>query len=411
MFCPHPPLAEGLLSISLFLAFPAALAGGGPPSQAPDQPIAINLIKRVSDNYAQLKSYQLKLTVSTEIKSRTEQKNIESEVEISVSRPGKARIVLSGGLGEMQLFSDGVTTWAFLPLVKQYTRKPGSLEPSDESETSHSSPGFSVLATELRGHYEKLAERVGSAKLLPEDVLNVEGKDIKAAVVEVEQAPRDGETDSRTLRTYWIDPERLLVLKRVRTTAASVDGRDDSLEMKVITTLKWIKLNEPLPAGHFVFKPPGGVQEVADLRPARQRAPEVGMEAADLRLKDSTGQEIHLASLRGNVVLLNFWASWCGPCRLEMPILEKLHREFKGRDLKIFGVNDEDVETIRNYVSEYEYSFPTLVDEQQQAISLYRIRGIPTMVIIDRNGKIAHYRIGLSRESDLRAWIKEAGIE
>jgi len=74
-------------------------------------------------------------------------------------------------------------------------------------------------------------------------------------------------------------------------------------------------------------------------------------------------------------------------------------------------VNDEDIDTIRDYVAEYEYSFPTLVDTNQQAMSLYRIRGIPTMVVIDREGKIAQYRLGLSRESDLRSWLRKAGIE
>jgi len=109
--------------------------------------------------------------------------------------------------------------------------------------------------------------------------------------------------------------------------------------------------------------------------------------------------------------LLNFWASWCGPCRLEMPVIEKLHQEFHEKGLRVFGVNDEDIDVIRDYVAEHEYSFPTLVDPEQQAITLYRVRGIPTMVVIDREGKIAHYRTGLSREAELRSWLKKSGIE
>jgi len=62
-------------------------------------------------------------------------------------------------------------------------------------------------------------------------------------------------------------------------------------------------------------------------------------------------------------------------------------------------------------VSEHEYSFPTLVDSEQRAMSLYRIRGIPTMVVIDRKGKVAQYRMGLTREGDLRSWLRNAGIE
>jgi thiol-disulfide isomerase/thioredoxin len=65
-------------------------------------------------------------------------------------------------------------------------------------------------------------------------------------------------------------------------------------------------------------------------------------------LKDLEGREIQLKSLRGNVVLLNFWATWCGPCRLEMPVIEKLHQQFHGKGLRVFGVNDEEIETIRD---------------------------------------------------------------
>ncbi|MGH9426798.1 MAG: TlpA family protein disulfide reductase, partial [Terriglobia bacterium] len=165
------------------------------------------------------------------------------------------------------------------------------------------------------------------------------------------------------------------------------------------------------PEDTFAFKPPADAKEVAGFRKPARTAVEIGSEAADFQLKDLEGREIQLKGLRGNVVLLNFWATWCGPCRLEMPVVEKLHQQFHGKGLRVFGVNDEDIDTIRDYVAEHEYSFPTLMDTNQQAMNLYRIRGIPTMVVIDREGKIAQYRLGLSRENDLRAWLRKAGIE
>jgi peroxiredoxin len=94
-----------------------------------------------------------------------------------------------------------------------------------------------------------------------------------------------------------------------------------------------------------------------------------------------------------------------------MPVIEKLHQQFQAKGLRVFGINDEEIDTIREYVVEHEYTFPTLVDTDQQAMNLYRIRGIPTMIVIDREGKIAQYRMGLSRETDLRTWLRKAGIE
>jgi peroxiredoxin len=169
---------------------------------------------------------------------------------------------------------------------------------------------------------------------------------------------------------------------------------------------------DAFPQTWFTFDPPPGTKEVAEFRFLRASGPGlIGQEAEDFKLKDLADQEVHLRSLRGQVVLLNFWASWCGPCRLEMPVIEKLHQQFKEKGLRVFGINDEDIETIREYLNEYEYTFPTLIDKEQEIARLYGIRGIPTMVVIDRKGMISHYRVGLSREGELRLWLRKAGIE
>ena len=115
--------------------------------------------------------------------------------------------------------------------------------------------------------------------------------------------------------------------------------------------------------------------------------------------------------LRRKVVMLSFWASWCGPCRQEMPVIEKLSHQYRDQGFLVFGVNDEDRETIRDYIKENGYSFPTLVDEEQQASMRYQVRAIPTTVVIDREGNISSYRVGLSSESELRAMLKILGIQ
>ena len=117
-----------------------------------------------------------------------------------------------------------------------------------------------------------------------------------------------------------------------------------------------------------------------------------------------------MKKLRGKVVLLSFWASWCGPCRQEMPVIEKLSHQYRDQGFLVFGVNDEDRETIRDYIKEYGYSFPTLVDAEQEALKLYHVGAIPTTVVIDREGKIASYQVGMSSENELRAVLRTLGI-
>jgi peroxiredoxin len=136
----------------------------------------------------------------------------------------------------------------------------------------------------------------------------------------------------------------------------------------------------------------------------------LGKEAPNFTLKTVKGESVQIKKLRGKVVLLSFWASWCGPCRQEMPVIEKLGQQYRDKGLMVFGVNDEDRETIQDYIKENGYSFPTLVDEEQEASNLYNVHAIPTMVVLDREGNVASYRVGLTREAELRAMLGTLGI-
>jgi peroxiredoxin/outer membrane lipoprotein-sorting protein len=316
--------------------------------------------------------------------------------------------VMSGALGELQSFSDGTTTWAYLPELKQYRRRAGRGATQSTEPPADRASYLVGLATGIVTQYEELPERVESPKVLRKESLVLGDQTVECWVVEADSGfPAEGQ---KTSRTYWIDPARFLVLKEIQFTRFEADG--GPLETRITTTFKQAKIEQAFPQSWFTFDPPPGTKEVAEFRLPRASGPDlVGQEAEDFKLKDLEGEEVHLRSLRGQVVLLNFWASWCGPCRLEMPVIEKLHQQFKGKGLRVFGINDEDFETISEYLREYEYTFPTLIDEDQKAARLYRVRGIPTMVVIDRQGTVSHYRVGLSRESDLRLWLRKAGID
>jgi peroxiredoxin len=117
-----------------------------------------------------------------------------------------------------------------------------------------------------------------------------------------------------------------------------------------------------------------------------------------------------LRALRGQVVLLNFWATWCGPCVRELPSIERLHREFKGRGLVALGLNAEEPAVAREFIKRGGYTFATLVDEQRAMTRAYRVSAIPQTLIIDKDGKVAAHFIGLRSENDLRAALQIAGL-
>jgi thiol-disulfide isomerase/thioredoxin len=114
--------------------------------------------------------------------------------------------------------------------------------------------------------------------------------------------------------------------------------------------------------------------------------------------------------LRGKVVLLDFWASWCGPCRRSMPHIEALHREYGRKGLVVLGVNAEPAAKANDYLQANGITFPTLIDNGGAVGQQFQVRGIPTTVLIDRSGRVSAYLVGAGSEGRLRAAVEKAGL-
>lgn len=123
-------------------------------------------------------------------------------------------------------------------------------------------------------------------------------------------------------------------------------------------------------------------------------AESVGGVAPDFTLKSNQGKNIRLEDLRGEVVLLNFWASWCGPCRQEMPLMNDIYEEYKDLGFTILAVNvDEDSADADRFLSAVPVDFPVLYDNDSKVSEQYQVDAMPTTVLIDRDGnKRFHHR-------------------
>lgn len=123
--------------------------------------------------------------------------------------------------------------------------------------------------------------------------------------------------------------------------------------------------------------------------------PEIGQPAPDFTLSLYDGGELTLSDLRGQVVVINFWASWCDPCRDEAPTLERVWREYKDRGVVFIGVDYVDVESsARAYLAEFNVTYPNGLDQGQRIARAYRIRGVPETFFIDKAGKLAPIIVG-----------------
>lgn len=113
--------------------------------------------------------------------------------------------------------------------------------------------------------------------------------------------------------------------------------------------------------------------------------------APDFTLKSSTGENVRLAEQRGQVVMLNFWASWCGPCRQEMPLLDGISKKYGKMGFVLYGVNvEEDNTAAKKMLKDLGVSFPILFDTESKLSGLYNVEAMPTSVIIDKKGNIRY---------------------
>jgi len=133
-------------------------------------------------------------------------------------------------------------------------------------------------------------------------------------------------------------------------------------------------------------------------------------EAPDFTLKSNSGKNIKLSELRGQVVLINFWASWCGPCRQEMPLLNALHNKYAPLGFTVLGVNvEENSDDARGFLLNFPVDFPVLLDNKNNVSKQYNVIAMPTTVVVDRDGNMRFLHQGYKSgdEKEYRKMVKK----
>jgi len=108
------------------------------------------------------------------------------------------------------------------------------------------------------------------------------------------------------------------------------------------------------------------------------------------------GKSVSLSDYSGSVIFLNVWATWCGPCRQEMPSMAELYREFQGKGLAMVAISSEDLDTVQDYATSARYPFPILVDPEDVLGQRFGINAIPTTFIVDKRGQLVYQHVGFN---------------
>jgi peroxiredoxin/outer membrane lipoprotein-sorting protein len=378
-------------------------------ASAQTPPDAQAILKKVNETYRNLKSYHFEYkTVSdakTEREGLTSTTHSESLSRITAVHPERIHVETQDSYSSVLYIADGQTVWMYSSQLNAYTKRaPGTVDifASAKSTDSRYESMARGVNTKIAG-YARLTSEPRNLTLLPNETLTVNGRQILCYVLSFVK----GNT------RYWIDRERYLVLRE--SLDQTVRNSPDSVTryLRVVNFIS-AAIDEPAPDSAFSYTPPRSAMEIDRLEPdalARKiNAPVnwIGQAAPDFTLVDLNGKTVRLQSLRGNAVLLNFWATWCGPCVAEMPYLEKLHREYKNKGVIILGIDDEEAEAAQAYIKKHGYTFNTLIDAEKQVSRLYRINAIPQSFFITKDGKIAAYDRGSRRESEIRDGIEKA---
>jgi peroxiredoxin/outer membrane lipoprotein-sorting protein len=349
-----------------------------------DQALAI--LERTAKTYRQIGSYQIEIRSLYTVDDAGHTKVSETRIVAAGAGTGKFRWeVLGPGPRDLRI-SDGRRLWDYRADTGQYMT----------ADTGASTPLTSL---------QRIDQNVTGASIAREETLRIAGKPVDCYVIHVERREwPEGFDPGTRFAMYRIDKKSFVVHKQV-------EYSDQSAHTMLYTFLKW---NEAVPEDLFAFQPPAGSKPVATFDAhgviSHDEATQVtGTQAPDFSLKDLDGRSVDLRSLAGKTVVVDFWATWCPPCREEMPHLEQLHRQLREKGLVVLGLDiGEDADTVREFALKNDYTFPLLLGAEPDVTARYHVDGYPTVFVIDRAGKIAARFGGSAQEGDLRTAVEKA---
>jgi len=143
---------------------------------------------------------------------------------------------------------------------------------------------------------------------------------------------------------------------------------------------------------------------------AQLEADDVKRQNADFTLTDLQGKPWHLRDLKGKVVLVNFWATWCPPCRKEMPDLQALYDKYKDQGFVVLSISDEEMAKVSPFIAERKITYPVLLDPGRKVNDAFVVEGIPKSFVYDRDGKLVAQSIDMRTRSQFQGMLAQAGL-
>jgi peroxiredoxin/outer membrane lipoprotein-sorting protein len=339
---------------------------------------ATEILQHVAAVYRDLRSYEVRVTAQTVRGSDVSEQHFAE----AGSGLGKYRVEFDNANDELRV-GDGQDEWLYRPDTNEYSKTP--------------------LADAAGTHIGALAQidrHIRTAAIAREEQFLVNGKPVPIYVVDVarDQWSR-GSLEGAEHTMYRIDRNSFVVYK-------AITYSPKATEILLYTITKW---NQPLPDSLFHFEPPASARAASPGSAPPAPKPLVGAIAPDFTLPDTGGNAVHLREFQGKVVIVDFWATWCPPCRALMPRLQKMYVNWEKHGLVILGLDvGEDAETVEKFAREQSYTFPLLIGAEPDIAAKYFVEAYPSTFVIDRLGHIVFRDLGGADPAKLQATVEKA---
>ncbi len=377
-------------------------------AQLPEQAEA--LLHKAAGTYRSADTWYFVASERTVTSAGDQRKETETLVLTARGTDGKMRVEFDDRVNGGVSVNDGENSWVYLPRQNRYAKLPASGE-SGASAAQAPSLNSDALVRRFPDRYKTADERILNARVLRTEKIGLQQGEVECDVVEVDYNTPPGMREGSIQRTFWIARDSGLIVRERSIAGMLQPGQaNQRVQVNQEVDFQMAAVNGGFDDGVFVFAPPPGARQVESLRPDAPSTDAVDAEAPDFALQGLGGESVQLTSLRGKVVLLDFWATWCGPCRHDMPIVDQIYKERSGDGLAVFGVNSEAADIARGYLNSNGLTFPTLQDPGMDVAQLYRVRAIPTFVVIDRQGRVSSYMQGTQSRVQLLQALEKAGL-
>ena len=315
------------------------------------------------------------LAMTINVQQNGQPRSITLYVDLTLQGDDKFHAKIKTPQEEAAIISDGETRWIHLITQKEYIEAPAPEERSDLVSMLASGP--------MGGGSNWLADLLHNNPIILDKANVITTTEAKSILLQYPnfhldiQLPKDG--NPAPLK-FNIIPQG-----------------DDSPQGEYTIEFafdNW-EFGQPVPDSTFAFTPPEGVTEM--VQPGQEPDTSLGTDAPEVTLPLLDGGEIKISDFKNKKVLvLDFWATWCGPCRMAMPIIDEVAAEYKDKDVAVYAVNvNEGAKKIQEFVDKMELTLPIAMDAGKAA-QLYHANSIPRTVVIGKNGRIQAVHLGYS---------------